>query len=140
MNTTVRPKRKRTAKANEANSGKRAAACRRAKVGLLFAELATDRLAGLWRRLFPLSVDSGRELPDRQEMIEDLADFGQVLQPNQDGLTADQLCWMLDKFGRACVVMKQLHERLRASAYRSRLTACCRYRHSVVARAACKLL
>jgi hypothetical protein len=143
--TTVRPKRGWTARANKgraskAKTGRRAAAGYRAKVKALFDELAPDRLGDLWRRLYPLPVEPGCELPDRQGIIEDLADFAQVLQPNLEGMDTDQLCWLVDKCGRACEVVGQARERLRASPYRSFRNLRCHYRHGVVIRAGCELL
>lgn len=143
--TTVRPKLGGMARANKgtaikAATGRRTVASHRAKIEALFEKLATEQLADLWQRLYPLPIEPDCELPDRQGMVEDLADFGQVLQPNSDGLNADQLCWLIDKCARACKAAGQAHERLRPSPCHSFRNAPCRYRHRFVVRAGCELL
>lgn len=143
--TTVRPKLGRMARANmgtatKAATGRRTAASHCAKIEALFDKVATERLADLWQRLYPLPIEPDCELPDRQGIIEDLADFGQVLQPNSDGMTADQLCWLIDKCGRACNATGQAHEPLRASPCRSFRNAPSRYRHRSAVWVGCELL
>jgi hypothetical protein len=143
--TAVRPKLRGMARANNvrasnAKTGRRTAARHRAKNEALFDELATERLADLWQGLYPFPIDPDCELPDRQEIIEDLADFGLVLQPNSDGLTAEQLCWLIDKCGRACKATVQAHEPLRASPCPSFCNAPGQYRHRFVVLAGCELV
>jgi hypothetical protein len=143
--TAVRPKLAGMARANKvraskAATGRRSAARHRAKIEALFDELATERLADLWQGLYPFPIDPDCELPDRQGIIEDLVDFGHVLQPNSDGMTADQLCWLIGKCGRACKTTAQAHEHLRESPYCSFRKACRQYRHGSVIRAGCELL
>ena len=50
-------------------------------------------LADLWRQICPLHVD---QLPDRQGIIADLADFAEVLQPHLHGMQAPQLCRLIE--------------------------------------------
>jgi hypothetical protein len=138
--TTVRPKLGQMARANKARTGRRTVARHRAKIEALFDELATEQLADLWQGLYPFPIDPDCELPDRQGIIEDLVDFGLVLQPNSDGLTADQLCWLVGQCGRACKTMAQAHERPRASPCRSFRKARRQYRHGSVIRAGCELV
>ena len=86
--TTVRPKLggmvRAKARASKVAIGRRTR--HRAKIEALFDGLASERLADLWQRLYPFPIDPDCELPDRQGIIQDLADFAQVLQPNLDGM------------------------------------------------------
>ena len=52
-------------------------------------------LADLWRQICPLDVE---QLPDRQGMIADLADFAEVLQPRLNGMQAPQLCRLIEAY------------------------------------------
>jgi hypothetical protein len=52
-------------------------------------------LADLWRRVCPLHVD---QLPDRQGIIADLADFAEVLQPRLHGMQSPQLCRLIEAY------------------------------------------
>ena len=52
-------------------------------------------LADLWRQICPLHVD---QLPDRQGIIADLADFAEVLQPRLNGMQAPQLCRLIEAY------------------------------------------
>jgi hypothetical protein len=143
--TAVKPKLRGMARANNvrasnATTGTRTAARHRARIEALFDELATERLADLWQGLYPFPIDPDSELPDRQGIIEDLVDFGHVLQPNLDGMNANQLCWLVDKCGRACKTTARAHEHLRASPHRSSRDVRRRHRHRFVIRAGCELL
>jgi hypothetical protein len=71
----------------------------RSSIEALFGELATERLAGVWQRLYPLPIDPKCEMPDRQGIIEDLEDFAEVLHPNLDRMDADQLCSLMEMCG-----------------------------------------
>jgi hypothetical protein len=50
-------------------------------------------LEKLWRQIRPLYEEY---LPDRQQIIEDLADFAEVLQPRLNGMRASQLCRLIE--------------------------------------------
>jgi hypothetical protein len=52
-------------------------------------------LADLWGRICPIDVE---QLPDRQGMIADLADFAEVLQPRLIGMQASQLCRLIEAY------------------------------------------
>ena len=52
-------------------------------------------LADLWRQICPLDVE---QLPDRQGIIADLADFAEVLQPRLNGMQAPQLCRLIEAY------------------------------------------
>lgn len=106
--TAVRPKLARTARASnaKANNGgtvRRAAARKayRAKIESLLDKSRDEQLADVWRRVYPLPIDAAYNLPDRQGIIEDLADFAAVLQPNLDRMKADRLCQLIEKYA-AC--------------------------------------
>jgi hypothetical protein len=115
--TLVRPTLGETARTNKAgaDAGKRTAAGYRAKIEALFDELAAERLADLWQKLYPLPIDPDCELPDRRGIIQDLADFALVLQP-----------------GGACEMVGQAHKRLRVFSYRSSRDVRCDHRHGFV--------
>ena len=61
-------------------------------------------LADLWRQICPLHAD---QLPDRQGIIADLADFAEVLQPHLHGMQAPQLCRLIG----ACVAKRRRSQR-----------------------------
>ena len=61
----------------------------RAKIESLLDESRDERLADVWQRVYPFPIDPASELPDRRGIIEDLADFAEVLQPSLDGMKAD---------------------------------------------------
>jgi hypothetical protein len=67
----------------------------RARIEALLDEVNGEVLADLWQQVFPYPAD---ELPDRQGIIEDLADFAEVLQPRPAYMRADQLCWLIEKY------------------------------------------
>jgi len=52
-------------------------------------------LAHLWRQICPLDVE---QMPDRQGIIADLADFAEVLQPRLNGMQAPQLCRLIEAY------------------------------------------
>jgi hypothetical protein len=43
-------------------------------------------------------IDPAFELPDRQAIIEDLADFAEALQPSLDDMKADRWCRLIEKY------------------------------------------
>ena len=70
----------------------------RAKIKSLFDKSRGERLADVWQRVYPLPIDPTCELPDRRGIIEDLADFADVLQPSLNGLSAHRLCRLIEKY------------------------------------------
>jgi hypothetical protein len=52
----------------------------------------------VWQRVCPFPTDPANELPDRRGIIEDLADFAKALQPSLDGMKADRLCRLIEKY------------------------------------------
>ena len=60
-----------------------------ARIETLLDKVADPVLAKLWRQICPLHVN---QLPDRQGIIADLADFAEVLQPRCNG---PQLCRLI---------------------------------------------
>jgi|SRR5208282_4169852 len=102
----VRPKPSRTARAANAKpiktskrTGRRRAY--RAKIEALLAELTCERLLLAWKQVCPSPIANAFGLPDRPGIIQDLADFAEVLQPDLRGTTADQLCRQVEKYGGA---------------------------------------
>lgn len=73
----------------------------RAKIEAMLAELASEQLVDVWQRVYPFAIASEFDLPNRQGIIQDLADFAVVLQPDLEGITADQLCRRVEKYGGA---------------------------------------
>ncbi len=73
----------------------------RAKIKSLLGESKDKQLADVWQRVCPLRIDPARELPDRRGIIEDLADFAEVLQPSLSGMKAQRLCLLVEKYA-AC--------------------------------------
>ena len=69
----------------------------RAKIMSLLDESSHERLADVWQRVYHFPI----ELPDCRGIIEDLADFAEVLQPSLDGMMADRLCRLIEKYA-AC--------------------------------------
>ncbi|MEI8373028.1 MAG: hypothetical protein WCJ35_09385 [Planctomycetota bacterium] len=70
----------------------------RAKIESLLDESRDERLADMWQRAYPLTIDPAYELPDRRGIIEDLADFAEVLQPSLGNMKSHRLCQMLEKY------------------------------------------
>jgi hypothetical protein len=70
----------------------------RAKIESLLDESRDERLADVWQRVYPFPVDPAYELPDRRRIIEDLADFAEALRPSLDGVKADQVCRLIEKY------------------------------------------
>jgi hypothetical protein len=66
-----------------------------ARIETLLDKVEDPVLADLWRKICPLRVD---RLPDRQGMIEDLADYAEVLQPRLNGMEAPQLCRLIEAY------------------------------------------
>jgi hypothetical protein len=103
--TAVRPKSERMARAGNARAIKDGTARRiaarkayRAKIESLLDESGDERLAEVWQQVNPFPVDPARELRDRRGIIEDLADFAEALQPGLDGMKADPLCRLIEKY------------------------------------------
>jgi hypothetical protein len=103
--TAVRPDLARMVRASNANAimdgttrGTAARKAYRAKIESLLDESGDARLADVWQPVCPFPVDSACELPDRRGLIEDLADFAEVLQPSLDGMTADRVCRLIEKY------------------------------------------
>ena len=67
----------------------------RARIEALLDEANGEVLADVWQKVCPLRVD---KLPQRHEVIEDLADFAKVLQPRLAGMQADELCRLIEKY------------------------------------------
>ena len=106
--TAVRPELKRmviasNARAIEDDIARRTAArnAYRVKIESLLDTSRDAQLAVVWQRVYPLPINPANELPDRRGMIMDLADFAEALQPSLDGLKADKLCWLIEKYA-AC--------------------------------------
>jgi hypothetical protein len=71
-----------------------------AKIKALLDEADGRRLAKAWQWVYPRPIGSEAELPDRPGMVEDLADFAEVvLQGSLDGLTVDRLCKLTEECG-----------------------------------------
>ena len=73
----------------------------RAKIESLLDKSSAAQLADVWQRVYPLPIDPAHELPDRRGMIEDLADFAEVLRPSLTGMQAHRLCRLIEKYA-AC--------------------------------------
>jgi hypothetical protein len=70
----------------------------RARIESLLDESGDEPLADVWQRVCPFPVDAACELPDRRGIIEDLADFAEVLRPSLDGMQAHRLCRLIEKY------------------------------------------
>lgn len=70
----------------------------RAKIESLLAESRDERLADMWQQVCPFAVDPAYELPDRRGIIKDLTDFAEAIQPSLDGMKANQLCRLIEKY------------------------------------------
>ena len=68
------------------------------KIEFLLAESRNERLANVWQRVCPFSVDPAYELPDRRGIIADLADFAEALQPKLGGMKGNRLCRLIEKY------------------------------------------
>ena len=66
----------------------------RAKIESLLDESSDERLADMWQRVYRFPV----EVPDRRAIIEDLADLAEALKPSLDGMKADRLCRLIEKY------------------------------------------
>jgi hypothetical protein len=64
----------------------------RAKAEALLDKSDGVLLARVWQMVFPCATDA---LPDRRGMIEDLADFAEVLRPSLHGMQANKLCRLI---------------------------------------------
>ena len=103
--TAVRPKLERMVRASDARVIARRMAARkayRAKIESLLDESRDERLADMWQQVCPFAVDPAYQLSDRRGIIADLTDFTEAIQPSLDGMKADQLCRLIEKYA-ACV-------------------------------------
>ena len=73
----------------------------RARIESLLDESEDEQLAAVWQRVCPFPVDPAYELPDRQGIIEDLADIAEVLRPSLRDMKAIRLCRLIEKYA-AC--------------------------------------
>jgi hypothetical protein len=67
----------------------------RATIEALLDKANGEVLADLWQKVCPYPVD---ELPERQGIIEDLADFAEVLRPRLADMQADELCRLIQRY------------------------------------------
>jgi hypothetical protein len=74
---------------------------RRSKIESLLDESRDEQLAEVWQRVYPFHFNPANELPDRRGIIEDLADFVEAIQPSLDGMKADRICRLIEKYA-AC--------------------------------------
>jgi hypothetical protein len=65
------------------------------RIETLLEKVDNPVLADLWRQICPLHVE---QLPDRQGVIADLADFAEVLQPRLNGMQGPQLCRLIEVY------------------------------------------
>ena len=104
QNTVVKPELERMVSTSNATAPKsdttRIAARKayRAKIESLLDESRDERLADIWQRAYPLPIDPAYELPDRRGIIEDLADFAEVLRPSLGCMKSHRLCRLLEKY------------------------------------------
>ena len=70
----------------------------RARIESLLDESRDERLADVWQRVCPFRIDPAYELPARRGIIEDLADFAEVLRPDLHGLEPHRLCRLIEKY------------------------------------------
>ena len=89
--TDVRPKLERT-ESEKAH---------RAEIESLLDKARDVQLADVWQRVYPFPIDPTCKLPARRGIIEDLADFAEVLHPSLDGMKPDRLCRLVEKYA-AC--------------------------------------
>lgn len=94
---TIRPKLERRTRTSD-NRRTAAGKAYRAKIESLLAQSEDEPLAGVWQRLCPFPNGLACEVPDRRGIIEDLADFAEVLKPNLKGMKAHRLCWLIEKY------------------------------------------
>ena len=71
----------------------------RARIEALLDKANGEVLADLWQEVCPYPVD---ELPEHHAIIEDLADFAEVLQPHLADMQADELCRLIQKYAARC--------------------------------------
>ena len=105
--TAVRPKPGRMVRASSARAIARRMAARkayRAKIESLLDESRDERLADMWQQVCPFAIDPAYQLSDRRRIIADLTDFAETLQPNVDGMKADQLGRLIEKYATATMI------------------------------------
>jgi hypothetical protein len=71
----------------------------RARIEALLDKANGEGLADLWQEVCPFPVD---ELPERPAIIEDLADFAEVLQPRLVDMRVDELCRLIQRYAARC--------------------------------------
>jgi hypothetical protein len=72
---------------------------RRATIEALLDKASDEVLADLWQEVCPHRVD---EFSERQGLIEDLADFAEVLQPRLADMQTDELCRLIERYAGGC--------------------------------------
>jgi hypothetical protein len=82
----------------------------RATIEALLDKVNGEVLAELWREVCPYPVD---ELPQRHGMIEDLADFAEVLRPRLADMQANELCRLIQRYAVQCRRQPAAHQRTR---------------------------
>ena len=73
-------------------------ACR-ARIKALLDKVKGEVLADLWQEVCPYPVD---EPPERHGILEDLADFAEVLRPRLADMHADELCRLIQRYAVRC--------------------------------------
>jgi hypothetical protein len=107
-NAIVRPKVKRMARASNgrailddatrSTASTSARKAHRAKIESLLDRSTDARLAEAWQRVYPFPIDPAYELPGRRGIIEDLADFAEVLHLSLHGMKAERLCRLVENY------------------------------------------
>ena len=87
----------------------------RAKIESLLDESSDERLSDMWQRVYRFPV----EVPDRRAIIEDLADLAEALKPSLDGMKADRLCRLIEKYAACAARQCDLPVSPTASPHRS---------------------
>jgi len=67
----------------------------RTRIEALLDKADGEVLADLWQAVFPYPVD---ELPPHHAIVEDLADFVEVLQPRRTDMRTESLCRLIEKY------------------------------------------
>ena len=52
----------------------------------------------MWQLVCPFTIDPAYPPSDRRGIIRDLTDFAEAIQPSLDGMEADQLCRLIEKY------------------------------------------
>ncbi len=103
--TTVQPKLKKTSRLNDTRVIRDRTSLRtvagkayRTKIESLLDKSEDVQLADVWQRVCPLQIDPAHELADRRGLVEDLADFAEVLRPNLDGMRPARLRRLIETY------------------------------------------